>query len=51
MGLLPLDPVQVNEVSILEDGNAQKKGPISINLWFRDWEIRGLKDMVPKRLG
>lgn len=50
MGLLPLQPVEVKEVSILEDKSAKEKKPISLNLWFKNWKIYGLKNFMPTRL-
>lgn len=50
MGLLPLDPIEVNEVSILENKAAKQKKPISLDLWFKNWKLYGFKDMKVKKL-
>uniref|UniRef100_A0A336LYW3 CSON008368 protein n=1 Tax=Culicoides sonorensis TaxID=179676 RepID=A0A336LYW3_CULSO len=50
MGLLSIDPIQIPEVSILEDKNSKKQKAVNINLWFKDWNMYGFSKMKVKKI-
>lgn len=50
IGLLPLDPVEIKEVSFLEDTKSGQNKPMRLNLWFKNWKMYGFKDVKFERI-
>lgn len=50
MGLLQFEPIEIKEVSIVEDKKSGRSKAINIDLWFNDWKMYGFSEMKLLRL-